>query len=256
MAYSCLFPKILAAGLFSQGRYCWLMSCNRKVKSLSPLQKWALFWKSRSASEHSFGRLMLFLRHTIRKDMTLEHSGVVLRAFFRIKKWSVLWGLPQSTPFSHSWRCGLFQTPNWSMALIRGNPSPVMRQVSEWLQFQESPTEAKSEMIQEIWARRYFSDPWAARPQRTEELWISCWAPVTEVWEGGAYIGLDFGAEAQGALEGWSEHLLGMSFWKPWEGLPNASFPLGNPLHSSLGVGDIHHDFCNRIIYYFACKSL
>lgn len=38
--------------------------------------------------------------------------------------------------------------------------------------------------------------------------------------------------------------LLGMTFCKSQEGLPDAKISMGSPLHSSLGMGDTHHDLC------------
>ena len=110
-------------------------------------------------------------------------------------------------------------------------------------------------MIQDNCARRCFLDTWETKPQCVEKPGVSCWAPVTKVWEGCVYIGLDFGTEAQGELNGCYEDLLGMCFWKPWQGLPGANVSMRRPPHSYLGVGDFHH-FCDRRIYSFACKSL
>lgn len=80
-----------------------------KMKSLFPLQKRAMCWKSRPAAEHSSWCLILFLKYRIRKDLTPKHSGVVLGAFFGVKKGSyATWGTPWSTVFlPHNWRYGL-----------------------------------------------------------------------------------------------------------------------------------------------------
>lgn len=91
-----------------------------------------------------------------------------------------------------------------------------------------------------------------------KEPWVVLLSLLTKVWEGCVYIGLNFGAEEQRGLKVCCEDLLGMSFWKSWEGLPNAKISMRSPLHSCLGVGDIRHSISAscRIVYYFACKSL
>lgn len=55
------------------------------VKSLFSLQKRAMFWKSRSAAEHSSQCVILLLKNRIQEDKTLKHNGMVLGAFSRVK---------------------------------------------------------------------------------------------------------------------------------------------------------------------------
>lgn len=219
-------------------------------KVISVLEKWiCLLSTAPDVSYCSWKKK----KNRIEKDLTPKHSGVALQAFFRAVTSDMrvttintffqpleVWTFLKTQP-SHSSDQGPFFTcseTNYKVALIPG--------LSDRRQARNDSGEL---------ARRCFPDTWETKPQCVEKPGVSCWAPVTKVWGGCVYIGLDFGTETHGELNGCYEDLLGMCFWKPWGGLPGANVSMGRPLHSYLGVGDFHL-FCDRRIYSFACKSL